>query len=175
MKNLLIVLFFFLSLNITYSQKIDTLQFDIGKEGGFRRIRELDLNDVIRKVWITNWRENEIIEKSFSQYDSNGKEITDVDSIFDSNNNLIEFDRKIGETIEGDHQEFDKYGTLIRRDISLHINGQYIIFQKYYNDGWSYRSIIDGDPPDYIPINEERFEEAVKIYNDRLLFDKILN
>jgi hypothetical protein len=175
MKYFLAIIFFFLSLNIGYSQKYDTIQFDIGKEGGFRRIRELSLNNEMRKVWITNWKENGIIEKSFSQYNSNNQKITDIDSVFDNSGNLIEIERKIGETIEGDHQEYDKDGRLVGRSISLYINDKYIIFQKYYNNGWSYRSIIDGTPPDYIIINEERFEEAIKIYNDRLLFDKILN
>jgi len=163
----------FMVCNVLFSQKLDTLQYDVGKEGGLIRIRELSPKGDIRKVWFTEWKENQKVKRSFSQYNSQNQKITDVDSLFDKYNNLIEFNRKIGDSIEGDHQEFDKNGQLQQRDISLYISGKYIIFQQFYNNGWTYRSIIDGDPPDYISINKERFEEVVKIFNNRLLLDKI--
>ncbi len=140
-----------------------------------QRIRELSSKGEIRKVWIKDWKENGDINKSFSQYNSSNQMITSIDSVFDKNNNLIKITRKIGDTIEGDEQRYDTFGDLKRRDISLFINGKYIVFQKFNDNGWTYRSIIDGTPPDYITINKERFDEAVKIYNDRLLIDKIIH
>lgn len=173
MKKLSILYLLILS-NIIIGQNLDTLQYDVGKDGGLRRIRELSSKGEIRKVWFTKWKENGKIQKSFSRYNSKNQIITQVDSLFDKHNNLIEIKRQIGDTIEGDQQTFDNSGKLKQRDISLFINNKYLIFQKYYSNGWKYRSIIDGHPPDYIMINKERFQEAVKIYNDRLLIDKII-
>jgi hypothetical protein len=170
-----VTLFFLLMNTIAFSQQYDTIQHKIGKVGGFERIRELNSKGEIKKVWFTNWLDNGKIKKSFSQYKDNNIKVTSIDSVFDNIKNLIQIERKIGTTIEGDKQEFDNSGNLTSRNISLYINGKFIVFQKYYNNGWNYRSIIDGNPPDYIPINPESFEEAVKIYNDRLLIDKIIN
>jgi hypothetical protein len=174
MKAIIFIIFFILS-NILLSQNLDTLQFDEGKDGGFRRIRELNTKGEIRKVWITNWKSDGEIKKTFSQYNSKNQRITQVDSLLDKNNNLLEYERQIGDSIEGDQQTFNSRGELQKRDISIYINNKYLIFQKYFSDGWKYRTIVDGNPPDYIPINKVRFEEAVKIYNDLLLVNKIMN
>lgn len=163
-----------MTLTVTFCQKMDTVQLDIGKPGGFLRIRELTTKGQIRKVWSTFWTEDGH-KKSFSQYNSSNQKVTSLDSMFNNFDILVGIERKIGNTIEGDKQEFDDSGQLISRYISLYIDGKYLVFQKYMENGaWTYRTIVDGNPPDYIPINKERFDEAVKIYNDRLLIDKII-
>ena len=162
------------TLSVTFSQKFDTVQLDQGKPGGFLRIRELNAKGQIKKVWSTFWTE-EGHRISYSQYNASDQRITSLDSVFNDNDILIGIERKIGSTIEGEKQEFDTSGQLIGRDISLYINNKFLVFQQYMDNGnWTYRTIVDGNPPDYIPINKERFEEAVKIYNDRLLIDKII-
>lgn len=162
------------TINYSFSQTFDTVAYDVGKEGGFKRIRELNTKGELRKVWTTDWTTDGLIKKGYYQFNTNNERVTSIDSVFDKHDNVIRIERKIGDTIEGDNQEFDNSEQLIRRDISLFINNKFLVFQKYKIDGeWNYRTIVDGNPPDYIPINKERFEEAVKIYNDRLLIDKI--
>lgn len=161
------------TLTVVFSQTFDTVQVDNGKPGGILRIRELNAKGQIKKVWSTFWSDDGY-KKSFSQYNSSNQRVTSLDSMFNTHDILIGIERKIGNTIEGDKQEFDNAGNLIRRDISLFINNKFLVFQKYLENGnWSYRTIVDGNPPDYIPVNKERFDEVVKIYNDRLLFDKV--
>ena len=158
-----------------YSQTFDTLSYDVGTDSGFQRIRELSAKGELRKVWTVDWSSDGSVTRSFSQYNSKNQRVTSIDSVFDKYGELTRLKRKIGGTIEGDDQEFEGR-RLIRRSVSLYINGKYLIFQKYKNNGeWAYRSIVDGSPPDYIPINAARFDEAVEIYHDRLLIDKLSN
>lgn len=163
-----------MTMTVTFCQQMDTVQLDIGKPGRFSRIRELTTKGQIRKVWSTFWTEDGH-QKLFSQYNSSNRKVTSLDSMFNNSDILVGIERKLSNTIEGDKQEFDDSGHLISRDLSLYINGKYLVFQKYMDNGaWIYRTIVDRNPPDYIPINKERFEEGVNIYNDRLLVEKII-
>lgn len=164
MKKLFLVLLF---AQICLGQKVDTLQYDVGKQDGFQRIRLLDKKGNIQKVWSTNWKEEGVKKKQYSEYSKKDIRKFQIDSTFDNNNNLIKLERKIGDTIEGEEYEYDSNGQINRKEISIHLKNDYIIFQKWYDEDWVYSAIVDGHPPKRISIEENEFIEAENVFNSR--------
>jgi len=153
--------------NICFAQIIDTLQFDVGKQDGFQRIRLLDNVGNIQKVWTTNWKKDGVCTKEYTEYSKKDIRKYKIDSTFDGKKRLIILERKIGDTIEGERYEFDKKGSLIRKDVSIQQNMDYVIFQKWFENEWTYLAIIDGNPPVRISISASEFIGAEKTLNSK--------
>jgi hypothetical protein len=158
-----------------FAQKRDTLQTDVGNPGGFCRIREFHPNGKFSKVWFTDWNKDGSVTKSFSQYNRQGIRIVNADSTFAARGNLLKVQRKLGDTIEGEETEFDSYGNVSTKRISIYYEGKYVIFIRAYNASAPFYAVVDGNPPQRMQINPEGFFEAERIFNEKVFKHSISN
>lgn len=160
MKYLFILIFS----QICFPQIMDTVG---SKVDGYQRIRELDKKGNIRKVWTMVWNE-EVYSKEYSEYDKNNHYLLRIDSTFDYSNRLKKLERHLGESLENERYEYDRNGKIISEDISIFKNSTYLIYQKWFDGGWNYSLLVDGDPPERERLNEDGFLEAKRIYNKKV-------
>lgn len=157
----------FIMLTIPYvslAQRVDTLQHDVGKGGGFRRIRQLDEAGRIRKVWFTNWKKDGTYTSEYTEYDSKDKRVSKIDSTFARRGQLIGLQRYIGDSIESEKMEFSQQGELTKKFVSLWIDRKYIVYRKFKNGSWNYSALLDGDPPKAVHATESDFVRAEEIF-----------
>ncbi|MBT4929532.1 MAG: hypothetical protein HN728_04410 [Flavobacteriales bacterium] len=173
MKNQIAFLASLLTFSICLAQEADTLQFDVGQPDGFQRIREFHTNGQFKKVTITSWKKNGNQETSFSEYNAEGERISEKAFTYNAGGAMIKSARQIADGIESDEQFFNSKGKLLRRKISIYVDNKYCVFEKSRYATWTFRTLVDGNPPYYEPLTEERFEEVVQLYNDLLLLHKI--
>lgn len=152
----------------------DTLKSNVGKPRGFMRIREMINDSIIHKTWFYNLDEKGNQRIDFREYNKQDSLLSSIDSVFNRKGILTSYKQQINEDFEGIQLLYDNNGTLIRKDITLLINSKLITFQRYdYQGHLSYEALIDGNPPERIKINSNRFYEAENIFDDKLLQIKI--
>lgn len=152
----------------------DTLKSNAGKPNGFIRIRETINDTMILKSWFYSWDAKGNLSISFRENSKKNSLLSTIDSVFNKKGVLTRYEQQINEDFEGIQLLYDDNGILIRKDITLFINNKIITFQKYdYNNYLAYEALIDGNPPERIKINSNRFYEAENIINDKLLQNKM--
>ncbi len=166
MKPILLILM--LVTSICYTQTIDTISGDVGKPGGYQRIREKDSQGNIRKVWFTTWQDKGITSREYSEYDLNRNLLSTTESKYNNQGNLIEVTRHRGNTNDAEELAFTSDGNILRKYISLNVDGNFIVYRKDFDGVWRYTAVIDGKPPKPTIISEEEFSQAENIFDRRI-------
>src|SRR5690606_11309999 len=160
--------------NIVEKISYDTLKSNVGKPRGFMRIREMINDSIIHKAWFYSWDDEGNQRIEFREYNKQDSLLSSVDSVFNKKGILTRYKQQINENFEGVQLLYDDDGILKRKDITLLINNKLITYQRYdYQGRLSYEALIDGNPPERIKINSNKFYEAESIFNDKLLQIKI--
>ncbi|GAB4287112.1 MAG: hypothetical protein Kow0098_03180 [Ignavibacteriaceae bacterium] len=160
---------------VAVSSKIfsyDTLQFDVSKPEGFKRIRMLDKDSNLVKVWITKWADDGSVLKSYSEY-SAGKLLFEIDSTFNNENGLVKLRRKIGKSVEYEEYRFNNSGNIMYKELGLITGGGFRIYQRKLETDWHYYLIIDGIPPVKTDISPQEYIEAENLFRKRLLEEEL--
>ncbi len=166
MKSILLI--FILVTSVCYAQTIDTISGDLGKPGGYQRIREKDFQGNIRKVWFTTWQDQGITSREYSEYDLNRKLTSTVESTYNNKGTLTSVTRHRGSTNDAEELAFTSDGNLLRKYLSLVVDGNSIVYRKDFDDGWRYTAVIAGKPPKPTVISENEFSEAENLFDQRM-------
>ncbi|TAK63702.1 MAG: hypothetical protein EPO24_03995 [Bacteroidetes bacterium] len=158
-------LWIMVSASLCFAQTYDTLKQDVGQPGGYQRLREFDDNGHVRKVWFTTWKEDGMTLKEYSEYDEQNKLLARVESTFNSGDKLIGLRHYVGDAIGKEELEFSPEGQVLKKFLSLHLDGNPVLFRKVYDGTWRYSALIDGAPPIATGIDETEFKAAEQLFS----------